>query len=82
MASAVSVTIRPLRGPPFPAGDSGGSIMNSFSLTGLTRMLISDCTSRMEFATTNGSSRVPPGNLAFSALIISGDWPALSVTRS
>ena len=35
--------------------------MNSFSLAGLTRMLISDCTSRMEFATTNGSLARPAG---------------------
>ena len=34
--------------------------MNSLSLAGLTSMLISGCTSRMEFATTNGASRVPP----------------------
>ncbi len=32
-----------------------GMIMNSFSLIGFTRKLISGCTSRMEFATSKGT---------------------------
>jgi len=36
--------------------------MNSFSLIGFTRGLISGCTSRMEFATSKGTpSRWPKG---------------------
>ena len=50
---------------------------------GLTSRLISGCTSRMEFATTNGGASPPPPRArAFSALIISASYLASSVTRS
>ena len=53
------------------------------SLMGLTSRLISGCTSRMEFATTNGGASAPPPRArAFSALIISASYLASSVTRS
>lgn len=50
---------------------------------GLTRRLISGCTSRIELATTNGgASRESARDLAFSALIISASCRVSSVTLS